>query len=250
MADSLLQDQDNNNNNDEDRATLAAKWTDKSKEDVIAAKVESDLYIKSQLARFDDLKKDYLALREETQAKDQLKDLIDRLEKPKDNNVDTSSQHQSERQDQPSFKPEDIEKLISEKMTQREQENKHSQNFNMVKAKLKEQFGENFGTTLKQRMDTLGLSQEFADDLARKHPNVFLKTFGVDEAQSRQDNSVAPPRSQQRQTSFAPNSPKRDWNYYQELKKTNPYLYLDPKIAVQMHDDAIALGKDFGMPED
>jgi len=27
-------------------------------------------------------------------------------------------------------------------------------------------------------------------------------------------------------------------------------MYLDPKITLQMHDDAIALGNDFGMPED
>jgi len=34
------------------------------------------------------------------------------------------------------------------------------------------------------------------------------------------------------------------------MKKSDPRMYLDPKIAVQMHDDAIALGADFGMPED
>lgn len=247
MADSLIQDQDNNNDNDAE--AIYAKWKDKPQEDLLKAKVESDLYIKTLTSRMDEIRDDYLKLREESQAKDQLKDLIDRLEKPNKDNNDTSSQHQSERQDQPSFKPEDIEKLIAEKMNQRETETKHAQNFNSVKAKLKEHFGENYSATLKQRMDTLGLSQEFADDLARKHPTVFLKTFGVEENQ-RQDNSIAPPRSQQRQTNFAPTTQRRDWNYYQDLKKSNPYAWLDPKIAVQMHDDAIALGKDFGMPED
>jgi hypothetical protein len=29
------------------------------------------------------------------------------------------------------------------------------------------------------------------------------------------------------------------------MKKTNPKLYLDPKIAVQMHNDAIELGDAF-----
>lgn len=248
MTESLLQDLDNNQNNNSDAEALMNKWKDKPQDELLKAKVESDLYIKTLTARMDEIRDDYLKLREESQAKDQLKELIDRLEKPTNNNDDTNHENPVVK-DQPSFKPEDIEKIITEKMTQREQENTHSQNFNSVKAKLKEHFGDNFGTVLKQRMDTLGLSQEFADDLARKHPAVFLKTFGVEE-QTRQDNSFAPPRSQQRQTSFAPTTQKRDWNYYQELKKTNPYLYLDPKIAVQMHDDALALGKDFGMPED
>jgi hypothetical protein len=43
---------------------------------------------------------------------------------------------------------------------------------------------------------------------------------------------------------------KRTWAYYQELKKTNPKLYLDPKISVQMDKDAIALGDAFGLPND
>jgi hypothetical protein len=43
---------------------------------------------------------------------------------------------------------------------------------------------------------------------------------------------------------------QRTWAYYQELKKTNPKLYLDPKIAAQMDKDAIALGDAFGMPNE
>lgn len=38
---------------------------------------------------------------------------------------------------------------------------------------------------------------------------------------------------------------KRTWDHYAELKKTNPKLYLDPKISKQMHDDALALGEGF-----
>jgi len=68
--------------------------------------------------------------------------------------------------------------------------------------------------------------------------------------QQQQESFRAPPRSNVRPSSFSPKTPVRDWNYYQELKKKDPKVYLDPKIAVQMHEDAIALGDRFGMPED
>jgi hypothetical protein len=243
MADSLLDTEVNDNN---ERTDLYNKWKDKSLDEVIKAKVESDLFIKSQNARMDDLRNDYLKLREESTTKASLQDLIARQEQLLAN-PDKAVITQTE-ETKPSFKPEDIEALLEQKFTQREKTNKQTENFNFVKAKLKEQFGDKASEVLKQRMDTLGLDQAFTDDLARSHPQVFLKTFGVEETYRQQD--TAPPRSSQRQTSFAPTVQKRDWNFYQEMKKTNPRMYLDPKIAIQMHNDAIALGSDFNMPPD
>jgi len=245
MADSLL-DADTNDTNE--RADLYNKWKDKPLDEVIKAKVESDLFIKTQNARLDDLRNDYLKLREEATAKASLEELISRQEKllaNPDNNVITP-----QTDNQPStLKAEDIETLLEQKLTQREKTNKQTENFNFVKAKLKELYGDKASEVLKQRMDTLGLDQIFTDDLARTHPQVFLRTFGADES-ARQSMDTAPPRSSHRSNTFAPTTQKRDWNFYQEMKKTNPRMYLDPKIAIQMHNDAIALGADFNMPQD
>lgn len=243
MADSLLDTEVNDNN---ERTDLYNKWKDKSLDEVIKAKVESDLFIKTQNARLDDLRNDYLKLREEATAKVSLQDLIARQEQLLAN-PDRTVTTQTE-ETKPSLKPEDIEALLEQKFTQRDKLSKETENFNFVKAKLKEMYGDKASEVLKQRMDTLGLDQAFTDDLARSHPQVFLKTFGVEETYRQQD--TAPPRSSQRQTSFAPTVQKRDWNFYQEMKKTNPRMYLDPKIAIQMHNDAIALGSDFNMPLD
>ena len=244
MADSLL---DTTPDDTSERADLYNKWKDKSLDEVIKAKVESDLFIKTQNARLDDLRNDYLKLREEATAKASLQDLIARQEQLLAN-PDKTVITQTEDPKPSTFKPEDIDSLLEQKLTQREKTNKQTENFNFVRAKLKEQFGDKASEVLKQRMDTLGLDQAFTDDLARSHPQVFLKTFGVEEQYRQQD--TAPPRSSQRQTTFAPTVQKRDWNFYQEMKKTNPRMYLDPKIAIQMHNDAIALGDAFGMPPD
>lgn len=248
MADSLLLD--DNQQSEQERTALLNKWKDKPQAELLDAKVESDLYIKTLTARLDDLKKDYLEIRERHQAGTELKELIDQL-KSNPRKEDDLSDTQRE-QNQPAMKPEDLDSLVSqrvsEQLTAHQRALKQQENLSLVQAKLKEHFGSDYQNAYKQRLDTLGLSPEYADELAKTHPNVFMKTFELDTVKN--VNDVTIPRSQQRPTQFSPSAPKRDWNYYQELKKSNPRLYLDPKIAVQMHDDAIALGDAFGMPLD
>lgn len=244
MADSLL-DGDPIITETAERDAIIAKWKDKPREELEAAKAESDLYIKTLTARLDDLKKDYLDIREQHQASTQLKELIDRLEKaPKPGQEDSRDTQREEVP--PALKPEDIETLVSHKFSEHQRALKQQENFVSVQAKLREQLGENYQEVYKQRLDNLGLTKEFADDLAKNYPTAFMNTFGLNQTKSNFDVNL--PRSSVRPSSFAPKTQKRDWAYYQELKKTNPRLYLDPKIAIQMHDDAIALGDEFGLP--
>lgn len=247
MADSLL-NLDDNQPSHEDREALLNKWKDKTKEEILEAKINSDLFIRTKNAQFDDLKKDYLELRERHQAGTELKELIDQLKsKPQE---DDNSQLHPQGNNQPAIKSEDIDALvnqrISEQLTAHQKALAQKENFNAIQAKLKEHFGSDYQNAYKQRLDSLGLSHEFADDLAKNHPSVFMKTFELDTP--KQQSNVSLPRSTQRPSSFAPNAPVRNWAYYQEMKKTNPKLYLDPKIAVQMDADAQALGDDFGLP--
>jgi hypothetical protein len=245
MADSLFNDDHIENN---ERESLLAKWKDKPAEEVLKAKVESDLYIKTLTARMDDLTKDHLQLMEESKAKAQLQDLIDRLEKRGEGQEQAQQNQSGIENQQPSFKPEDIEKIVQQKLSEADLRKAQENNFKSVRDKLKERLGDNHQEILKQRREELGLTQDFADELARSHPAVFLKTFGLDEQP--REGFAPPPRGSVRPSAFAPKQQVRDWNYYQELKKGDPRAYLDPKIAVQMHDDAIALGERFGMPED
>lgn len=244
MADSLLPDNDQLSNS-LTRESVIEKWKDKPHEELLAAKAESDLYIETMKARLDDLRKDYLELKEQQQTGAQLKELIDRLDSRDPN---TPLNTPEEKPIQPGIKPEDVTALVQQEIAKNNRLSEQQKNFNEMQAKLREQFGDNYADAYKQRLDTLGLSKDFADELAKNYPAAFMRTFGLDAPSTQVNNSL--PRSSVRQTSFSTSAPKRDWNYYQELKKSNPRLYLDPKIAVQMHDDAIALGDDFGMPKD
>lgn len=242
MADSLF----DGNQPSLTKEDVIAKWKDKPQEELLNAKAESDLYIATLTKRFDDLSKDYLEVKEREKTGAQLKELLDRLDNPQKEPENPDNTHKD--QGQPGIRPEDIERLVSEKLTAHQQSLRQNENFAKMQAKLRESLGSDYQAAYKQRLDTLGLTPEFADDLARNHPTVFLKTFGLDQQQS----SASPqlPRSSQRPSSFAPHTPKRDWNYYQQMKKNDPRMYLDPKIAVQMHNDMMELGSEFGMPED
>src|SRR5258708_24108298 len=178
MADSLLDnvqvDQTNESLQQQTRNEILNNWKDKSKEEIRAVKVESDLFIKTQNARFDKIREDYLKLREEATAKASLEELIDRQEKLLTNPEQPTITPVEETK--PSFKPEDIDSILEQKLTAREKLIKQTENFNMIKVKLREQFGDKASEVLKQRMDTLGLDQAFTDDLAKSHPSVFIRT--------------------------------------------------------------------------
>lgn len=251
MADSLLND-DSNDQFDPNKDYLSiltgpgGKY-DKAKYggDEAAAlkamargKAEADTLIDVMKVRNDEMRNDYLALREQHQASAQLKDLIDQFEKSRGNASEFTPKDDNS---QPAIKPEDIDRIVEDRLTKHQKTLKENENFNAIQGKLKEQLGEDYQAIYKQRLDNLGLTREFADDLARQHPTAFIRTFGLDSKPERQDFQ-APARSSVRPNSFGPNVQKKDYAYYQELKKANPRIYLDPKISLEMHDSLMEMG--------
>jgi hypothetical protein len=245
MADSLLPD---DNHSSQDREAILSKWKDKPTDELLNAKVESDLYIKTLTARLDDLKNDYLKIKETQTASDDLKALIDQMKKEREN----PGQNRAPAENGPTaINPEEmlaqVRKEVADEIARNTRVSTERDNFNLIQNKLKEVYGANYAEAYTHKLESLGLSKEFADNLAKTHPSVFIKTF---ELEAKPVTSTAPPRSNQMTTNYKPQGQVRDWNYYQEMKKSNPRLYLDPKIAVQMHNDAIELGDRFGMPQD
>lgn len=215
----------------------------KSVEDLAKGKAQSDSYIKTLEERLDEMREDYLKLREEHMAGPKLQELLDKLdsekqltrEPPKTQEVDKAT----------AFDPKTVESLISSSIQKHEQTKKEQENYTLVKNKLIEQFGSKYQESLKARSEQLGLSENEVNEMARKNPKLFTKTFDLD-AKPPVDNFQAPPRSERRSDTFAPRAPqKRNWAYYQDLRKKDPVAWLDPKIAVQMEKDSQAQGSAF-----
>lgn len=224
------------------RDELLNKWKDKPVDEVLKAKVDSDLYIKTLERQKDEMRQMYLQQSEELKAKAKFEELIDRFEKaPKDLQVASPPANE----DQPKFNPDEYRKIASETFQEMERARVETDNFRKVQNKLQDKYGSNYANILKEHQATLGLSDTDVNSLAKKSPEAFFRLMGLNEQP--RETYQAPPRSGQRSDSFAPKgAPKRDWNYYMEMKRTNPNAFLDPKIQVQMHNDAIELGDAFG----
>jgi len=223
-----------------EREEILAKWKDKPAEELLKAKVESDLYIKTLERQKDELRSDYLKQREELLAKAKFEELIDRYEKaPKDVQVAAPQAND----ESPKYDPKDVESLVLKKIEETKVLEKQTQNFNQVQEKLKERFGSNYLTVLREQQNSLGLSDSDVNALAQKSPEAFFRVMGLN--QEPQQNFQTPPRSQQRNDNFAPRQEKRTWSWYQELKKRDYKAWSDPKTQLQMHRDSAQLGKDF-----
>lgn len=206
------------------------------------AKAASDAFIEQLKEEQAALRKEYFALREEYNARPALQELIDQL---KNNTQHTSSDDTMNANDEqtPALKPEDVESLVAKKLQEAELTKKQEENYKTVQAKLKERYGESYVTHLQNQISTLGLTPEFANDLAKNHPQVFIKTFGLETTSK--DPFVTPPRGSVN-TPMGNTNVKRDWNYYENLRKTDYQKYWDPKTQLQMIADKATLGEAFG----
>lgn len=215
----------------------------KDQKDLAKGKFESDQYIHILERRLDDMRGDYLKMREENTTRARLEDLVDKITKERQASSDTTTANED--RTQPQYNPEEVASLVSNKIQEYESTKRQTENFDMVKTKLQQRYGSNYKEAVKQTIEELGITEQELNDMARKQPKVLIKTLGLDQEQ-RREGFQAPPHSEQRRDNFAPSStPKRTWSYYQNLKKQNPDLYLDRKTAIQMQQDAIDLGETF-----
>lgn len=210
----------------------------KTPEELARGKYESDEYIKTLTKRFDELREDNQRIRDEANAKAKLEEILDRLESKRD----TQDAKTENANDKEPFDPKQIEDLVNTKLTQHELNKKQQENLSLVRGKLKEAFGDNYQTSLQDQIEELGLTKDFFNDLAKNHPSVLIRTLGLDQAKAK-ESFTTPPKGD---STFRPQgAKKRGYSYYQEMKKSNPNLYFDPKIAVQMHNDSMEQGMSF-----
>lgn len=217
----------------------------KDQQDLAKGKWQSDHYIKTLEMQKDELRKDYLKLKEDYEARAKLEELIDQLHKQPFQQPPINDNTPPVKMDKPGLDSSQIESLVSNKIQEHEASKKQNDNFNSVKNKLKERYGSNYQDALKQQIEELGITEDYANTLARNNPTVFNRTFGLD-TPVQQQSFQTPPRSTRISDNFnQKGSQKRTWSYYQELKSKNPKIYYDPKIAVQMDKDMQELGNAF-----
>ncbi len=214
----------------------------KTPEELAKGKYIADQYIEVLKKRQDEMRADYLKLREDNTAKASLEDLLKQMEQ----RLASNEQPNVKEEDKPTFDPKQIESLVSTKIQEHEVNRRQVDNFNMVRSKLQERYGKNYKNVVEQQIEDLGITEAELNDMAHRQPKVLIRTLGLDKQPEPQQQFQTPPTGSQRRDTFTPKgAEKRTWSYYQNLKKTNPELWFDRKTAVQMQEDAIALGDAF-----
>lgn len=195
--------------------------------------------------RQDQLREAFIKERQENIAKAKLQDLVDKLTNSKQTNSSNETPPVNEQNDKPAIDMDQIKSLMSTSLQEYEAGNKQRANLAQVQNKLVERYGKNYSKDLGEQLQVLGMSVDQIDALSKQAPQAAIRMLGLD-TQTQREGFQSPPRSNQRNDSFAPKAAKkRTWSYYQELRKTNPDMYLDRKIANQMAQDAVELGEEF-----
>lgn len=202
-------------------------------------KYESDLYVKTLEQKLDQMQSDYTKLDTDYKATKKLEELIPEYISKSSNKEPIVNDRDN------SITPQQIESLVSSKMQEYESSKRQQENFNLVQEKLRERYGNNYKTVLREQIEDLGLTEDYVNSLAKTSPKAFIKTLGLDQP-VKTDNFQAPPRSQQRSDNFKPTAGEvRDWNWYETLRKKNPDLWKSKEMTVQRHKDYMELGERF-----
>jgi citrate lyase gamma subunit len=204
------------------------------------SRVDADAFIEQLKVENQELRARNSSFTEQSTAGARLEELVDRLSKLQNTNVQTQNGSQNE----PKVDLTKIDEIISQRvkgeLNSYETQNREKANQDMVRSQLKEQFGDNYSTVVKERIKDLGLSEDRFNALAKEAPQFLLKTLGTEE---RRETFQAPPRTS---SGYTPKGqPKRTWAHYQEMKKSDPNLYRNPNTIAQMERDATALGEAF-----
>lgn len=214
----------------------------KSPEDLAKGKAEADLYIEHMKARMDELRQDYGKLRDEYNAGPKLKETLDQYMQELKQSQGAPQPLGQEDKSVPLDEAK-VADLVRSHIAANKQLDAEANNAKEVESRLQSTLGPNYKQIVSQQISQLGMSVEFFNDLARKHPAVLYRTLGLD-GQRPVENFQTPPTSTHRSDPFG-TSPKRTWSYYQKIRKTDPVKYRDPKTQDQMFKDALELGDAF-----
>jgi hypothetical protein len=196
----------------------------KTPHDLAHAKAQSDAHITR-------LEREQQQLREELATRIKYEEFLDKLNSLPMQNQDAPQDHQGQTEDNTAMKLEDIERLLENKLNQKDSERTARQNLTTSVNKLQEVYGPNYAQHLKRQAQELEVSEQFLQNMAQTNPKALFRFLGIDE---RQDNNnsifTSPPKSQLNGVSASSPSQTKGYSTYAELRKTKPQEYYSPRI--------------------
>lgn len=205
----------------------------KTVEDLAKGKKESDDYIET-------LKAELAAEKAKTANGINAEAILTEIRKIREGTSDTEPRQPGETTQV--VTPPQIEELVLQTLRNNEIEQITKTNFQKSVEKMDEVWGDDAPKKLKETAKNLGVSVEYLQNVAKQSAPVFFQLTGLNADRSAPGGTTVPTSTVR---PVAQNGQVRDMKYYRELKKSNPALFKEDKIRIQMEKDAIALGESF-----
>lgn len=174
-------------------------------------------------------------MREDLGKQDYMKEVLDRIGTQKAQPSGEEGQPKTSSTNDEGHKPEvsvdQIKELITQTLTEQEAKNTADQNLRETDRQLEQAFGTEAKAKVQERAAQLGMSNERMKQLAEESPSAFMALMG--EAPRKETNHTS--RSQVNTAGgFDQASNRKDWNYYQKLRRENAKLYYSPRVQNEM----------------
>lgn len=197
---------------------------------IAKGKVYGDRTIEQRNKEFDELREDFVKANANATAAVKYEELKALLEK-RSNTNDTDTQV---RQVETTLDPTKIEEILETKLAQRELKKKEDDNMATVETRLRERFGDNAGSIMRDKMNTLGMTADDLKFLAKRSPEAVLNALGVNQ---QQESYQGLPSSNLRSDNFVPQADIRDAIYYDKMRREKSKEYFSEKMSVQRLKD-------------
>lgn len=221
------------------------KFTDN--ESLAKGKHEADEYIKTLEGKLDALKADLDKSQTAQEVADQLRSELAKINassKPGDTNTTPNDDDQRNNNNtNQEIRTEDLERLVEEKLAQKEKTSSAQRNLDEVNKVLLDKVGATAPKYVEDKAAELGVTVEYLKQQAAVSPKAFYNLISLNTQPVGKPNTSTPPQS-----SISVNSDTstvRNQSYYNKLYKENPKLKYDAKMTIQEHKDALALGEAF-----
>ena len=210
----------------------------KSIEDLAKAKAEADAFIEQIKSENSNMREDLGRLQAEVEKGKSLDEALDSIKRDLAEGKETT----------PALDEETLAKIIDSRLDSRTTEEKMAANKRVVDTALIKRFGEaaKAEAYIASKALELGTTVGELRSMSAKNPEMFFRVTGI-ETNSQEGNHGTPAGSQHNsealEKKMGDKAPQHGtWEYYQNLRRTNPKAYYDPKIQNEIFAQRKKLG--------
>lgn len=201
---------------------------------VAKAVVHKDVHIKRIETENAELR-EQLRTAQTTKRMEEMLDQLASLQKePAPSNVDNQPR---EPEKVNTLSEQDVERILDQK----EQLRQRQSNANVVVDRMKKVFGGEYVNHIQSQAQKLGVSVDFLDGVAQQNPQAFFKLMDMPQGKE-QPREAELPRST---VGFAPQADRKNWYYYENMRKTDPKRYDSIAVQNEMMNEAIRQERSF-----